>query len=59
MIQLIIAALLQYGPAAALAIKALLETENPTQAQWDAVFEAATQKRYDDYITAALVKAGK
>jgi hypothetical protein len=59
MAQLIIAALLQYGPEAAILIKQILEVDDPTQAQWDALFLVATQKKYDDYIAAALAKAGK
>jgi hypothetical protein len=55
---IVLQALLQYGPAAALAIKNLLAVQEPTQADWDAVFATATQKSYDDYIAAAKAKAG-
>lgn len=55
---LIITALIQYGPSAALAIKAILSKTEPTQADWDAVFNLATQQKYDDYIAAAQAKAG-
>lgn len=55
---IIIQALLQYGPAAALAIKNILSKPDPSQADWDAVFAAATQKSYDDYTAAAKAKAG-
>jgi hypothetical protein len=57
-VAIVIQALLQYGPAAALAIKNILSKPEPTQADWDAVFAAATQKSYDDYIAAAKAKAG-
>jgi hypothetical protein len=50
--------LLQYGPAAALAVKNLLAKSDPSPADWDAVFATATQKSYDDYIAAAKAKAG-
>jgi hypothetical protein len=58
MAALIVQALIQYGPAAALAIKNVLSKPDPTQADWDAVFAVATQKSYDDYIAAAKAKAG-
>jgi hypothetical protein len=55
---MIIVALIQYGPAAAQAIKAVLTKTDPTAADWDLVFSLATQKSYDDYIAAALAKKG-
>jgi hypothetical protein len=57
-IPIILQMLIQYGPAAALAVKKLLENPSPTQADWDAVFATATQKSYDDYIAGAKAKAG-
>jgi hypothetical protein len=52
-VQIILQALLIYGPEAAKAIRDILTKKDPTQADWDAVFAKATQKSYDDYIAAA------
>lgn len=49
-VQMIIAALIQYGPAVAKEIQLLLATTNPTQAQWDALFTLAS-KPYSAYVT--------
>jgi hypothetical protein len=57
-VQLIIQALIIYGPAAAAAIKAVLMKEDPTKEDWDAVFNAAAQKSYDDYIAIAIANRG-
>lgn len=46
---LIVQALIQYGPAAAKAVKEIFETEKPTQEQWDKVF-AICEKSYEDYV---------
>lgn len=56
--QLIIQALIIYGPTAAAAIKSVLMKADPTKEDWDAVFTAAMQKSYDDYIAIALAKKG-
>jgi hypothetical protein len=57
-VAIVLQMLLQYGPAAALAVKNLLAKSDPSPADWDAVFATATQKSYDDYIAAAKAKAG-
>lgn len=47
--ELIIQALLRYGPDVAKAIYALFTNPAPTQADWDALWVIA-QKSYDSYV---------
>lgn len=49
---------IQYGPAAAQAVQAILGNPNPSQADWDKLWAVATSKSYDAYIAAAAAKAG-
>jgi hypothetical protein len=48
-ITLIVELMLRYGPSLARAVQQIFQKQNPTQADWDAVF-ALADKSYDDYI---------
>ena len=48
-IMLIVELMLRYGPGLARAVQQIFQKQNPTQADWDAVF-ALAEKSYDDYI---------
>jgi hypothetical protein len=48
-IMLIVELMLRYGPSLARAVQQIFQKQNPTQADWDAVF-ALADKSYDDYI---------
>lgn len=50
--------LIQYGPGAYKAFVELLHKSDPTQADWEALLQHATQQKYDDYIAAAKLRAG-
>lgn len=41
--------LVKYGPDVAIAAQKLLTTENPTQADWDALFDKA-KKSFESYM---------
>lgn len=49
MIELIISALVKYGPTVAREIQLLFTKENPTQEDWDKVFSLAA-KSYEEYV---------
>lgn len=46
---LIAEALIKYGPALAKALIAIFKKDNPTEADWNALF-AVAEKSYDDYV---------
>lgn len=48
--------LVKYGPAVAQAAQRIVTLKDPTQADWDALFERA-QKPYDQFIAEAEARA--
>lgn len=48
--EIIITALVKYGPALAKGIYDLFQTTDPTPEQFAAVFAIAEKKSYDDYV---------
>jgi hypothetical protein len=50
---LLIQVLLKYGPDVAKAAHDILTKNDPTKADWDALFEKALSKTYDEYVAGA------
>lgn len=48
--EIILVALVKYGPALAKAIVDILSKDQVTKEDWDALFEKAQSKSYDDYV---------
>ena len=56
--QLIVTALLTYGPDFARAIRNILSVDNPTTEQWEALF-AKAEKTYAQLVPASRIPAGE
>lgn len=57
-VELIIWALLKYGPNMAIAIQKLFTVESPTDAQWKALWDLALNPTYEDYVRPPVTPPG-
>lgn len=55
--EIILTALVKYGPALAKGIYDLFQTQDPTPEQWATLF-ATAEKSYDDYVKPAAPAVG-